>query len=165
MFGTEHGLCKLPYIRDTRRSIGLDDFVLRLKDLLGDNDDQSKRTGKKFEDRVAIGAYPADVHFLTCCDYPKHIAEHRNTKPFYIPFRSLTHRDFDNLLVARKTMAQSFMANSATRLHPIEWSSGTAAGVAAAMMSRKKLTSRQVLESVGELQILVKEKTPIEWSM
>ena len=29
---------------------------------------------------------------------------------------------FGNLLVAGKTMAQSFLANYATRLHPIEWS-------------------------------------------
>ena len=36
IMGTGHGLSKLPYIRDTRRSIGLDNFVLTLDDLVGD---------------------------------------------------------------------------------------------------------------------------------
>ncbi|MEM9353511.1 MAG: FAD-dependent oxidoreductase [Planctomycetota bacterium] len=53
--GTGHGLSKLPYIRDTRRSIGLDGFVLRFADLSGS---ASQRTGTKFADRIAIGAYP-----------------------------------------------------------------------------------------------------------
>lgn len=29
-FGTCHGLSKLPYIRDTRRSIGLDQFIMKV---------------------------------------------------------------------------------------------------------------------------------------
>jgi len=40
-----------------------------------------------------------------------------------------------NLLVSGKTMAQSFAANAATRLHPVEWATGAAAGVAAALMA------------------------------
>ena len=38
---------------------------------------------------------------------------------------------YRNLLVAGKAMAQTFLANSAARLRPIEWASGVAAGVAA----------------------------------
>lgn len=45
-------------------------------------------------------------------------------------FRSLTNAKYDNLLVAGKTIAQSFLVNAATRLHPVEWSSGTGAGKA-----------------------------------
>ena len=62
-------------------------------------------------------------------------------------------------------MAQSFLTNSATRLHPIEWSTGTAAGVAAAAMSRNGWTSRQAFEHVAEVQALVREKTPIDWTI
>ena len=160
VFGTDHGLCKLPYIRDTRRSIGLNDFVLTIDDLMGK---KGESTGTVFPDRIAIGAYPADVHFLVTCKYPEHVKEHQDTKPFYIPFRALTHRDFDNLLVAGKTMAQSFMANSATRLHPIEWSSGTAAGVVAAYMNREQATAREVFQSMDTVQELVKQRTPIDW--
>ena len=162
VFGTAHGLSKLPYIRDTRRSIGLNDFILTIDDLIGNG---VSKTGTKFTDRVAIGAYPADVHFLVRQEYPAHVIEHRDTRPFYIPFRALTHRDFDNLLVAGKTMAQSFMANSATRVHPIEWSSGTAAGVIAAFMAEEHKTSRDTLHSIEQVQKLVKQRTPIDWSL
>jgi hypothetical protein len=46
-----------------------------------------------------------------------------------------TDQDAGNLLVAGKTMAQSFFYNSASRLHPAEWSSGVAAGAAASLTS------------------------------
>ena len=160
--GTGHGLAKLPYIRDTRRAIGLDGFVLRFADLTGPAD---QRTGTVFPDRVALGAYPADIHPISGCTMPEYLVEAHDTLPFCIPFRALTHRELGNLLVAGKTMAQSFLANSATRLHPIEWSSGTAAGVAAAHMAKTGRTSRQALEAIGEVQELVRQKTPIDWTL
>ena len=160
VLGTAHGLAKLPYIRDTRRSIGLDDFVLRFKDLAGP---ASQRTGTRFDDRIALGAYAADVHVLATCQVPHYIRNAGATLPFYIPFRALTNKQLGNLLVAGKTMAQSFLANSATRLHPIEWSSGTAAGVAAAWMAHTGKSSREAYTAIHDIQALVKDCTPIEW--
>ncbi|QDT74357.1 FAD-dependent oxidoreductase [Lacipirellula limnantheis] len=162
VLGTGHGLAKLPYIRDTRRSIGLDGYVLPMADLVGDVAD---RTGTKFDDRIALGAYPADIHPIVGREFPKYIHAFHDTLPFYIPFRALTNERIENMLVAGKTMAQSFMANSATRLHPTEWSTGTAAGVAAAYMAKTGKTARLALESVAEVQKLVKAKTPIDWTI
>lgn len=162
VLGTGHGLAKLPYIRDTRRSIGLDGYVLPMADMVGPI---ANRTGTKFDDRIALGAYPADIHPIVGREFPKYIYAYHDTLPFYIPFRSLTNERVENMLVAGKTMAQSFMANSATRLHPTEWSTGTAAGVAAAYMAKTGKTSRQALESIDEVQDLVKEKTPIDWTV
>jgi hypothetical protein len=161
VLGTGHGLSKLPYIRDTRRSVGLDGFVLKFADLSGP---AAQREGTKFPDRVALGAYAADIHALASCEYPSFAEHPGDTLPFYVPFRALTNRQFGNLLVAGKTMAQTFVANSATRLHPIEWSSGTAAGVAAAEMSRSSSSSSELLTRVGELQLRVKAKQPIDWT-
>jgi hypothetical protein len=161
--GTGHGLAKLPYIRDTRRAIGLDGFVLTFADLSGPPE---QTTGTRFEDRIALGAYPADIHPLTCCTHPAYARNaHHDTLPFYVPFRALTHESLDNLLTAGKTMAQSYLANSATRLHPIEWSSGTAAGVAAAYMARTGKTTREAYESITDVQAEVKQKTPIDWTL
>jgi len=160
--GTSHGLAKLPYIRDTRRSIGLNGFLLTFADLSGP---VSQRTGTRFPDRIALGAYPADVHPITTCEQPEYVTTVHDTLPFYIPFRALTHHRFGNLLVAGKTMAQSYLANSATRLHPIEWSTGTAAGVAAAYMARTHKTSSQAYQAIGEVQQLIREHTPIDWTM
>lgn len=159
--GTGHGLAMLPYIRDTRRSIGLDGYILPLSDLAGP---AAQRTGTEFPDRIALGAYPADIHGLSNCEIPSYLLVAHDTLPFYIPFRAQTNSKLENLLVAGKTMAQSFLANSATRLHPIEWSTGTAAGVAAAHMAKTGKTTREAYETVGELQTLIRQRTPIDWT-
>ena len=162
VLGTGTGLAKMPYIRDTRRSIGLDGFILKVGDLGGD---PANLTGKRFKDRVALGAYAADIHPLIKCEFPSYINAGHETLPFCIPFRSLTNEKYGNLLVSGKTMAQSFLANAATRLHPIEWSTGTAAGVAAAEMSKRNWNARQAFEHIVDLQALIKEKTPIDWTV
>jgi hypothetical protein len=162
VLGTGHGLAKLPYIRDTRRSIGLDGFVLRFEDLTGP---AGSKTGTIFPDRIALGAYPADIHPVSTCRMPAYAVAAHDTLPFTIPFRALTHRDLSNLLVAGKTMAQSFLANSATRLHPIEWSSGTACGIAAADMASSGRTSAALLRDIERLQQRVKAATPIDWTI
>jgi hypothetical protein len=162
VFGTGHGLSKLPYIRDTRRSIGLDGFILKFDEISGPG---SRLTGKRFKDRVAIGSYTADIHPVLNCDLPGYVYQGHDTLPFCLPFRALTNETYTNLLVAGKTMAQSFMTNSATRLHPIEWSTGTAGGIAAAEMSKKNWTSRDAFEHIQELQELIREKTPIDWTI
>ena len=90
-------------------------------------------TGKAFPDRVALGAYNIDIHRIRNCTYPAYMEDtsRYNILPYFIPLRALTNRDVDNLIVAGKCISQSFLVNSATRLHPIEFSTGQAAGVAA----------------------------------
>ena len=162
VLGTRHGLSKLPYIRDTRRSIGLGGFVLKVTDLMPVAEG---KLAKAFEDRIALGAYPVDIHPMVGRKYPDYVYQHYPVAPFTIPFRALTNDRYANLLVAGKTMAQSFMANSATRLHPTEWSTGTAAGVAAATMAAENLSTRQLLRDVTRLQEFVAAKTPLDWSL
>ena len=104
--GTEHGLAKLPYIRDTRRAIGLDGFILKFDDLTGP---ASQKTGTVFPDRIALGAYPVDIHALSGCDLPDHYKGKHDTLPFCIPFRALTHYKIENLLVAGKDNGPKFL--------------------------------------------------------
>jgi len=35
VFGTCHGLSKMPYVRDARRSIGHQDYLLKVEDISG----------------------------------------------------------------------------------------------------------------------------------
>jgi FAD-dependent oxidoreductase family protein len=160
VLGTGHGLAKMPYLRDTRRSIGIDGFLLKFSDLTGPAE---QKTGTKFADRVALGAYAADIHGLVGCKYPGHTDPPRETLPFYIPLRALTNEKYGNLIVAGKTMAQSFLANSATRLHPIEWSSGTAAGVVAAWMAERKATTADAQRELDAVRDLIAKQTPVDW--
>ncbi|MEM9487518.1 MAG: FAD-dependent oxidoreductase [Myxococcota bacterium] len=162
--GTTTGLSKMPYLRDTRRSIGLDDFVLSSNDIRGT---AAAGTGTVFDDRIAIGAYAVDFHNVTTCNMPAYVNEvdHTSTLPYYIPFRALTNRDVGNLLVAGKTMAQSFVANAAIRLHPIEWTTGIGAGAAAAYMSETGVRSRDALGAIRTIQDRIREYAPIDWTM
>ena len=73
---------------------------------------------------ISLARYGHDTHGLAICKIPAYVLNAPSSKPYYIPFRALTSDGAINLLVAGKTMAASFSANSATRLHPEEWSTG-----------------------------------------
>ena len=121
--GTASGLSKMPYIRDTRRSVGVGGFRLNSTQL---------SSGDSFPDRVGIGDYLYfDVHANQGCPAMKFDG---NLQPYQLPLRALTNDAVQNLVVAGKTMAQTNAANAATRLHPVEWVSGTAAGMLAVEM-------------------------------
>ena len=183
--GTNHGLAKVPYLRDTRRSqYGIDHFRLLYYHLNYSNPEDNGATAYHFPDTVGIGDYHyADIHgldaehvcadksypeYIICCDHP--------VKPYYLPFRAITFEGMDNLLVAGKSMAQSFLANAATRLHPIEWSSGAAAGAAAFGMIKGYNshrspwgTTQQVYDKhIPQLQQLLSSdiiKSPLSWKL
>ncbi len=64
-------------------------------------------------------------------------------------------------------MATTFHANSATRLHPEEWSSGVAAGAAAVVMVNNGWDTQAVLDNVKVLQEVLQAaplKQPLEWT-
>jgi len=161
--GTLSGLCKVPYLRDTRRSVGIHNFRIQYKDLKGT---ETSKTAFKFLDRVGVGDYLyADIHPLSTCSYPGYMGPNA-VKPFFIPFRALTNRDYDNFLVAGKTMAQTFHANAATRLHPIEWASGLAAGVAATVMAEDNYTSDIIYRHhMKSVQNMIEKYSPLEWDL
>jgi hypothetical protein len=129
VYGTSSGLSKIPYVRDTRRSVGIDGFVLAY----GGNKGISIGTSWGNE-TAAIGLYVPDIHPVAgkICQMPSYVLGRELAPvPFSIPLKALTNKNIKNLIVAGKTMAQSFAANSATRVHPIEFASGVAAGILA----------------------------------
>jgi hypothetical protein len=145
--GTSTGLSKLSYARDSRRAFGLDGFRF----LYAHQDFYNASypyTGYQFHDTVALGDYfYADMHKLTTCNLPQYQWKNE-TKPYYIPFRSLTVDKYENFLVAGRQMAESFHANAASREHPVEWAVGAAAGGAAAFMRLHNIHStREVYEN------------------
>jgi hypothetical protein len=167
MMGTKHGLAKFPYIRGTRRINGLQNF--RITERTFDNVDASDYDGRssfRFFDSVGIGHYASDVH-------PTNLSQgiapsFGKPAPFYIPYRAIGSSNVRNLLAAGKTMAQTYITNSAYRLHPIEWASGSAAGVAAALMARDGVSNLDLLTSDTTLQSLqaqVDGNSPIHWSI
>ena len=163
--GTPTGLSKMPYLRDARRAVGLGGFRFTY-DAEDFYNASYPYVGEQFYDTIGLGDYLyADMHKLSFCELPAY--QWRNeTKPYFIPFRALTVMNVTNLLVAGKTMAQTFHANAATRLHPVEWSSGVGAGAAAALMVEAGYaTTQDVLDHIGQLQAkLTALGQPLTWT-
>jgi glycine/D-amino acid oxidase-like deaminating enzyme len=124
-------------VRETRRIVG--DYRLTADDVLA---------ARKFEDVVARGSYPVDIH------NPKGSGTVLRRLPegeaYDIPLRCLLPRGVDNLLVAGRCLSGSHEAHSSYRVMPIVMATGQAAGVAAALAARHGLSARAV--PVAEVQ-------------
>lgn len=169
--GTASGLSKMPYVRDGRRAAaGLGGFRLTSDHIRGKVADEKRRpagcdSGTLFSDVIGLADYGMmDIHVLFnwVCNRPDYLfADPANVaswpaKAFYIPFRALTVEALPNVLVAGKSLAQTGLAGSITRLHPSEWVTGTAAGAAAGLMvSRNWSSTSTVYANVGLLQALL----------
>lgn len=165
MMGTEHGLAKFPYMRGTRRLVGLDNFRLTERYFVNAGAaDYPGGTSFRFYDSVGIGNYAVDIHPTKTSTGISPSLE--KAAPFYIPYRALGSANVRNLLASGKTMAQTYVTNAAYRLHPIEWASGSAAGTAAALMLRDSRSNHELLEiaALRELQDAVRANSPIHWA-
>ena len=166
--GTTHGLARMPYLRDARRSAGgLGGFRVFKDNLTVPG--AWRRAAVAFPDAVGIGMYfYADIHKMTAeaCAYPAYIAPGDPVLPYYIPFRALTVAGAPNLLVAGKAMATSFFAGAAMRLHPEEWVSGVAAGCAAGLMAQRGWSAQDALQNVQEVRSLIHSMgSPLNWTL
>lgn len=95
-------------------------------------------SGVKFEDRIATYAFGMDVH-------PRNAEMKGNFKieianVYYVPYRAMLPVGCDNLLVAGKTISCESQAAGGIRVMPCAMAIGQAAGAAAAIALRDKLT-------------------------
>lgn len=61
----------------------------------------------------------------------------------------------------------SFHANAATRMHPTEWTTGLAAGIAASIMAEFSVSSAELYQDhvlLAQLQDMIAENAPLEWT-
>jgi hypothetical protein len=142
--GTDDGLAKHPYIRESRRIRAA--FTV-LEQHIG-TDARQKLTGQKreeltaerFADTVGIGSYRIDLHPATGGDNYIDIS----SLPFQVPLGALLPRRVENLLPAGKNLGVTHITNGCFRLHPVEWNVGEAAGALAAFCLARKEPPRQV---------------------
>ena len=108
-----------------------------------------------YPDAVGIGHYAIDFHPCMTESPPEkpgnteRKGERRGAGqayPFQIPLTALIPQEIDNLLVAGKSIATSHIAAAAYRVHSFEWSSGAAAGTAAAFALDKGILPYELLE-------------------
>ncbi|MCB1161694.1 MAG: FAD-dependent oxidoreductase [Candidatus Krumholzibacteriia bacterium] len=158
--GSDDGLALHPYVRESRRLAAW--TTLREQDvakaLL-----PGRRRGRFFRDAVAIGHYGLDLHPGPCAETISSEA----TRPFQIPLVALVPERIENLLAAGRCLGVTHITASCTRLHPIEWAIGEAAGAAAAECVASDLAPRALLADPAALlrmqRRLVSRGAPIVW--
>lgn len=91
-----------------------------------------------YPDSVGIGHYNIDFHPCMALsppelpgnyEYPGVRQGQGETYPFQIPLRAMIPQRIDNFVIAGKSIATSYIAAAAYRVHSFEWSAGAAAGV------------------------------------
>ena len=158
IMGTEDGLAKFPYIRESRRiksvftvleeHVGADNRALVMGAKTGN-------TAADFYDSVGVGYYHIDLHPSTAgnnyIDF--------GSLPFQIPLGALLPQRIENLLPACKNIGTTHITNGCYRLHPVEWSIGETVGMLVSYALAKKTIPRAVRERkplLDEFQKLVR---------
>lgn len=117
-------------VRETRRIMG--EYELTLDDIL---------EGRMHEDGICTCAFSIDIHQpdgLSQEGYEYH------TKPYHIPYRSLVPLKIENLLVAGRCISGSYEALASYRVTGDCVAMGQAAGVAAAIAVKNKISPRKI---------------------
>jgi hypothetical protein len=118
-------------VRETRRIIG--DYQLTADDVLA---------ARKFDDAIARGAYPIDIHNPTGTGTV--LKRLPPGEAYDIPMRCLLPRNTEGLIVAGRCISGTHEAHSSYRVMPIVMATGQAAGVCAALAARRGVMPRQV---------------------
>jgi hypothetical protein len=150
--GTEHGLAKKPYIRESRRIRA----AFTVKEQHVGTEARNNITGKPegevtaahFPDSVGIGSYRIDLHPSSGGDNYIDIS----SLPFEIPLGALIPVRMKNLIPACKNIGTTHITNGCYRLHPVEWNIGESAALLAAYCSEMNLQPRQIHDSQSHIE-------------
>lgn len=134
----------VPGCRESRRLDG--DYILTENDI---------RSNRIFEDAVAYGGWPMDVHLpggLLDFDHPgSHVYNFEGC--YTIPYRCYYSRNIENLMLAGRDISTSKMAFSSARVMGTCSVGGQAVGTAAALAIRYGCSPREVGQRhISELQ-------------
>lgn len=162
VMGTDDGLSKFPYVRESRRIVPR--YRIVESDIsAADNPDTYARD---LPLSVGVGWYHIDLH--ACVGNPN-AATYAPTKPFQIPLGALLPEHADNLIAGNKNIGTTHLTNGAYRLHPVEWNIGESAGALAAYMVLNHVTSAHTIHdnrkhfSHFKTQHLMREGIPTSW--
>ncbi|NIJ51440.1 FAD-dependent oxidoreductase [Dyadobacter arcticus] len=148
IMGTEDGLAKYPYVRESRRIKAV--FTIKEEHVGAANREMAVAAGTpgpkdkaaEFHDSVGVGYYHIDLHPSSAGDNYIDFA----SLPFQIPLGALIPIRMENLLPANKNIGTTHITNGCYRLHPVEWSIGEAVGLLVKFAFGKGVTPRGVRE-------------------
>lgn len=165
--GTEDGLAKYPYVRESRRILAeftiLEEHCGRENRAQVTGEDPSKVKAAAYEDSVGIGYYHIDLHPSSGGDNYIDFS----SLPFQIPLGALLPRRMKNLLPACKNIGTTHITSGCYRLHPVEWSIGEAAGALIAHCQQHATTPHAVRAAPKQLaafqEQLVRQGFELQW--
>lgn len=144
-------------IRETRRIQG--SYILTKDDV---------REGRDFDDQVARGAYPLDIHDVGGAAAGAHgpVAGggtdlSKIDRSYGIPARCLVARGVDNLVVAGRALSATHEAAGSARGQPVCMATGHAAGVIAALSAMHR-TVPSSLDAKVVQAMLLQQKAVLE---
>ena len=141
--GTTHGLAMAPYIRESRRILG----VTRIVEQDLSHAVRGDHGAVRYRDSVGVGMYRIDLHPSTGGDNYIDVP----SCPFEIPLGALLPRRMTNLLAGGKNIATTHITNGCYRLHPVEWNVGEVAGMLAAHCLDNNTSPHQVQANDAQL--------------
>jgi hypothetical protein len=118
-------------VRETRRVLG--EYQLTADDVL---------SARKFDDAVARGSYPVDIHNPTGSGTV--LKRLPPGEAYDIPLRCLLPKNIDGLVVAGRCISGTHEAHSSYRVMPIVMATGQGAGVCAALAARRGVVPRSI---------------------
>src|SRR5207237_10535257 len=161
VMGTDDGLSKHPYIRESRR-------IKAQKTIVEQEVSEHYQKGPRaaaFADSVGVGWYPIDIHRAG----PEDVGASCRTKPFQIPLGALIPIRMRNLIAGAKNIGTTHITNGCYRLHPVEWNIGETAGALAAFALETRLSPAAVRGDAGALgrfqRRLLEQGVPLAWFM
>ncbi len=126
--GTDDGLAKYPYVRESRRIRAeftvVEEHVGTEARMAATGAPREDVTAESFHDSVGVGSYRIDLHPSSGGDNYIDVS----SLPFEIPLGSLIPQRVENLIPACKNLGVTHITNGSYRLHPVEWNIGDSAG-------------------------------------
>jgi hypothetical protein len=152
IMGTEDGLAKYPYVRESRRICAeftiLEEHVGRDNRAIVTGEDPSTVRAAAFPDSVGVGSYGIDLHPSSGGDNYIDFA----SLPFQVPLGALLPKRVSNLIPACKNIGTTHITSGCYRLHPVEWGIGEAAGCLASFALTENLTPRAIRNTEKRLK-------------
>jgi hypothetical protein len=167
VLGTEDGLAKHPYVRESRRIRAeftvLEQHVGTEARMAATGKRREEVEAERFPDSAGVGSYRIDLHPSSGGDNYIDIS----SLPFQVPLGALIPRRVENVLAGAKNFGVTHITNGCYRLHPVEWNIGEAAGALAAAALAKKEPPRRIRNHaplLGELQARLRaDGVETEW--
>ncbi|MCH8524560.1 MAG: FAD-dependent oxidoreductase [Balneolales bacterium] len=142
VFPTEDHFPLIPYIRESRRVVGM--RTMRTQDMISP---YSEDAGGLFMSGIAVGDYPLDLHHERKPEGFEVDARTEDKPPipsYNVSYYTMIPQHIDGLIVAEKSISVTHIVNGATRLQPVVMLLGQAAGAAAALSLREGVEPREL---------------------